>query len=877
MSDFVTILQSASKGRRFAKTFNDGVSQPPKFPTWHRNGQVTIKNLKQFYKKVYRKYATAPDCCILRDKCIPNTEDESLCRTIRGKQQVRRKRGNFKDIGHNWVMFDIDKAETKVDWVKKPEKAVHDVIKTYLPEEFHDVQFLWAYSGSQGLGKEGINVHVVFWMERKVTNAEWRGWFKYHEFESDDPVDQSVFRPNQIHIIADPKLINTKNPFRRTSRHGFREKGKEVAPFNCDISYVDTPKPRAEVGGSIFDTVRGFSKPQHVKTFNELVDAHELLTYYGYTLAAGDPYGLPADEDTQCRYLHPRSDSGSPGTGLMLNGEIHSFADNDLLNIGRYVDLWDAYIILESAVILAERGDETEEEVEEFDINDTEVGDMEDDEMQAMLEGMDETDDIRRLAPVAILAESRARKLNIAAGLQYMHKRYFTLDMQHNLSLFKYIDLGEKAGGWRLAFEMKEKYTAAMSRYLFPNPRIEFVDGQGGGWTFSGGVKDIVKLYHADPHKRTYATTGIFFNKGPANVFDMWRGYSVKPREGDCKIFLDHLKYIVCDGNQFHYDYLLDIFAGWFQQPETRWGVVPVFVGGEGTGKGSVMKVIMSLYDTSNVMQTSDLQKVLGRFNLGLANKVIVFLDDISFEKSGANSDRSGKLKTLITEDTIEVEPKGQEGFKVPNCVHIGIASNDREKAVPATADSRRYFIVEVSGNKASDVDYFESFYEAVEGETFKAALLQFFMERKITHNLRQAPKTDKLMDMAVKRVDHVTQWLIEMCEENSPIPYHEFQDAGEQSIKLGGEVNKDMVWESYQAFTEQQNVRTEILTKSSLGKKLTEMKFHSVRRRTSTYSGYFYVTPTREELTSLLKYKTPDQVLQEDNRRAEEFLLSLE
>lgn len=873
MSDYVTILKSAQRGRLFAKLFNGKTASPPKYPTWHSNGQVSIKNLKGFYKKVYKHFSSSNDCCILRDKCVPDTENEDICRIVRGKQQIRRKRGNFKDVGHNWVMFDIDKAYSDVNWKKYPEEAVIDVVKTYLPEEFHDSQFVWAYSGSQGLGKEGLNLHIVFWMSRKVTNAEWRGWFDYHGFEKDDPVDQSVFRPNQIHIIADPKLVNTSDPFKKTKRAGFYKKGSASVEFNMDLSYVDTPKQTPVKEGNMFDDVRGYNTPIHIKTFNALIDAHDLLIHYGYKLAAGDPRGKACDEEAQCRYLHPRSESGSAGTGLMRNGEIHSFADNDVLNIGRYVDTWTAYIILETNEIETERG------TAEVDEDDGSFGFNENDEVvadvEALLEELDESDDLRRMCPPAILAESRARRLSIMGGLRYMNERYFSLETQQNSSLFKYIDLGEQAGGWRLAAENKDKYAGVMSQFTFLDPRLEFVPG-GGTWEFSGGVKDIIKLYTADPNKRNYTTTGIFFGKARANVFDMWRGYSIKP-EGDvseCKLFLDHLLNIICKGRSEDYEFLLDLFAGWFQGPAIRWGVVPVFVGGEGTGKGSVMQVIMSLYDTSNVLQTSDLQTVLGRFNLTLANKVVVFLDDISFEKAGANSDRSGKLKTLISENTMEVEPKGQESFKVPNCVHIGIASNDREKAVPATADSRRYFIVEVSDCKANDVEYFELFYDTVGEAKFKGALLKFFMDRKITHNLRMAPKTDKLLDMAVNRVDHVTKWLIEMCELDTPIPYHEFNS---MEMHLGDMVDKDILWESYEAFCETMNIRDK-MTLSHLGKKLKENGFTSIRKGNREEGRrYFYRTPEKSALVAQLKYKTDAQIEEEEFIEAEELLLGLE
>src|SRR5262249_33933063 len=121
-------------------------------------------------------------------------------------------------------------------------------------------------------------------------------------------------------------------------------------------------------------------------------------------------------------------------------------------------------------------------------------------------------------------------------------------------------------------------------------------------------------------------------------------------------------------------------------------------------------------------------------------------------------------LKGLITEATIFVEPKNVDGFTVPNRMRIMMSSNE-DWFVPAGADERRFFLLEVGEKHKQDTAYFG----AIEEQMSKgglAALLYFpqhcdlaaFEIRKVTQTTTladQKPHSRRGIDALVEHFAH--------------------------------------------------------------------------------------------------------------------------
>jgi hypothetical protein len=81
----------------------------------------------------------------------------------------------------------------------------------------------------------------------------------------------------------------------------------------------------------------------------------------------------------------------------------------------------------------------------------------------------------------------------------------------------------------------------------------------------------------------------------------------------------------------------------------------------------------------------------------------------------------------LITERTLMIEPKGVDSFQMPNRLKILMASNN-DWVVPASADERRYFVLDVSDCRKGDKAYFSRLVAAIEGDEL-AAFLDYLLK----------------------------------------------------------------------------------------------------------------------------------------------------
>jgi hypothetical protein len=124
-----------------------------------------------------------------------------------------------------------------------------------------------------------------------------------------------------------------------------------------------------------------------------------------------------------------------------------------------------------------------------------------------------------------------------------------------------------------------------------------------------------------------------------------------------------------------------------------------------------------------------------------------------------------GPLKHLITSEDVLIEPKGINPFKVRSVLRLMITSNERW-VVPATADERRYFVLDVSDVHMQDTAYFAKIREEMNNGGL-AALLDYLMNYDLSDfNVRAVPDTEALADQKVEGLKNVEKWWYSQLED---------------------------------------------------------------------------------------------------------------
>jgi hypothetical protein len=241
-------------------------------------------------------------------------------------------------------------------------------------------------------------------------------------------------------------------------------------------------------------------------------------------------------------------------------------------------------------------------------------------------------------------------------------------------------------------------------------------------------------------------------------VLNEWKGFTY-PEEagGNCRLFLEHMKDNICNGNQGHYDYLLKWCARIYQKPNLV-GEVGLFLkGGSGVGKSVFIKILGNLVST-NFFETAQVKK-LSNFNSVLRTTVLLFLDEPKL-----NGEQYDLLKKLMVNDTLDVEAKGYEQETVANCLHIAFASNHGHIA-QLDADDRRLFILEVGEQRKGDEDYFNAVYDQLKENDNAGYKALFYFFRNVDlkgFRVQCFPKTEILAEQKELSLTAIEKWLLD-------------------------------------------------------------------------------------------------------------------
>jgi hypothetical protein len=267
----------------------------------------------------------------------------------------------------------------------------------------------------------------------------------------------------------------------------------------------------------------------------------------------------------------------------------------------------------------------------------------------------------------------------------------------------------------------------------------------------------LAKYWTHHPQRRQYE--GIVFAPGRdvPNHFNLWRGFVVKPRPGDCSRFLAHLRDNVCRGDEELYKWVIGWFANIFQHPEQKMGTSLVLRGKMGTGKTKVGEVFGSLLGRHYV-PVSDQRYVTGRFNSHLVSCLLLHCDKAFWAGDRA---AEGKLKDLITGQDHLIEFKGKEPIKVRNHVRLFVTDNP-DWLVPAGFEERRFAVLEIGEVHMQDKAYFAAIDEQMDNggrEALLDHLMRFDMK---SVDLRTIPKTTALLDQKISTLNPMQGWWLD-------------------------------------------------------------------------------------------------------------------
>jgi ABC-type dipeptide/oligopeptide/nickel transport system ATPase component len=197
------------------------------------------------------------------------------------------------------------------------------------------------------------------------------------------------------------------------------------------------------------------------------------------------------------------------------------------------------------------------------------------------------------------------------------------------------------------------------------------------------------------------------------------------------------------------------------QQPKRKIFHCIAIKGQKGTGKTIYVHHFMELFGDAAV-EISDSEILTNQFNAILADRILVYGDEAFW--SGDRKNR-GKLKNLISSDTIRITYKMKDTITMPNHLRFMFTTNE-DWAAPVENEERRWVTLRCGEARMNDRDYFGRMEAQMENGGYNA-LMKLLLERDISQrDWSHVPMTEASKeDMAYTTVgDNVVAEYLDQC-----------------------------------------------------------------------------------------------------------------
>ncbi len=273
----------------------------------------------------------------------------------------------------------------------------------------------------------------------------------------------------------------------------------------------------------------------------------------------------------------------------------------------------------------------------------------------------------------------------------------------------------------------------------------------------------------------------IVFNprdNSPSHHFNLWDGFDIPPTKDTIDMtklepILKLIREVWADGNEMTYEYMLNWFAHILQKPWKKTGVCLALQSPQGVGKTIVINIIGKIIGDKYYYTASSLKHILGDFNGDCEGKLLVNLNECTW---GGNKSQEGAFKEFITDDSVVINRKGLNTYRVENYANTIITTN-AEWMVAVSRDDRRYNIQrcrDITPEERLET-YTREFYQSV-AKTDLQTFANFLFNRDIDgFDPRVYTKSDLHKDQVEKNLCSVeTFYIMLLSGETEGNPFYD-------------------------------------------------------------------------------------------------------
>lgn len=341
----------------------------------------------------------------------------------------------------------------------------------------------------------------------------------------------------------------------------------------------------------------------------------------------------------------------------------------------------------------------------------------------------------------------------------------------------------------------------------FRNLYLNRLVAMGTGADGRPSHKKAAEVWLAHPDRRQYPGGVVFDPSGEharPDALNLWQGFAIEPKAGSWARMQEHIRTVICRGQQDRYDYLIGWMARMVQRPAEQGEVAVVMRGAEGTGKGTLARALMGVLGQHG-LAISNAKHLVGNFNAHLRDCVFLFADEAFY---AGDKQHVGVLKSLITEPHLTIEAKYQNTVQSPNYLHLMMASNE-EWVVPASLEARRFLMLEVADDHRNDHAYFAALWAEMAADGDAAMLHDLLFHDLTDFNVRDFPRTEELGEQQKLTMDTTHRWWMEVLQRG--YVHESTKGLADTFNKWMPKVTTGLLYLSYTAYAAGQHERRQI------------------------------------------------------------------
>ena len=274
-------------------------------------------------------------------------------------------------------------------------------------------------------------------------------------------------------------------------------------------------------------------------------------------------------------------------------------------------------------------------------------------------------------------------------------------------------------------------------------------------------ISNLIRDFWRSPNTHFYSSVAFDPIPQESAVLNFWQGHGIAPESGECKVVLDLLYNVICDGNKHQFRYLFHFLAHMLQKPEEKPDVAIIMIGGQGTGKGMFYRLLKRIWPYT-MLQVHDVDDVIGRFTGALERSYGVWMDEALFTHDRKSMER---LKAAISEKEMRIEEKFEPKRTIKSH-HRFFAATNNDHFGNIDTDDRRFFVQRVSSKHQQDHEYFSSYMSALEGDEEVPALVHTLLDLDISKfNVHRRPKTAEHSNQKIRSLHGVKRYFYDVLQ----------------------------------------------------------------------------------------------------------------